>query len=236
MQVTAGVGKAAADISFEEVNDGAFLARLRADGAEGRLAFTLLVRVTHGRLLAYIRRHLGSLEESQEALQEVFLAAHKGLARFEGKARLTTWMYSLAHHKVCDCIAERTRARTLFQEAGDDPEAHGMDASARADEDWSRVSPWGSAPDKVLARNTAGGLIAAAVATLVPPGSDVYHLRDVEGLSGEEVAEMLGLSHAAVRVQLHRARADIVAWVRARMAGSAGSAGPAAPLGKRGQA
>lgn len=215
----------AAPLSFEEVNEAAFLARLRAGDAGARLAFSALVRATHGRMLAYVRRHLGSLEESQEVVQEVFLAAHKGLAQFEGKSKLTTWMYSLAHFKVCDRIADRTRERAVFQDAatGDEgaPDAPGEEG------DWSRVTAWGSAPDRVYARNAAERWIAAAVAALEPPGCDVYQLRDVEGLSGEEVAEMLGLSHAAVRVQLHRARAAIVAFVRARMAGGAGKGAPA---------
>lgn len=226
--------------SFEEVNEAAFLARLRAGDAGARLAFSLLVRATHGRLLAYARRHLGDLEESQEVVQETFLAAHKGLDGFEGKSKLTTWLYSLAHFKICDRIAERTRARAVFQDVqgrGDGSGSSGSEgsnevdrfesaaaASAGAGEDWSRATVWDSAPDKVLARNRAERWIAAAVAALEPPGCDVYQLRDVEGLSGEEVAAMLGLSHAAVRVQLHRARAAIVAFVRARMGSAYGTA------------
>jgi RNA polymerase sigma-70 factor (ECF subfamily) len=213
----------AESLSFEGVNDAAFLARLRAGDSAARLAFSSLVRATHGRLLGYVRRHLGDLEESQEVLQEVFLAAHKGLDGFEGKSKLTTWLFSLAHFKVCDRIADRTRDRAVFRDVGDGSDAGEESASARraedSDSDLSRVTVWDSAPDKVLARNRAERWIAAAVAALEPPGCDVYQLRDVEGLSGEEVAAMLGLSHAAVRVQLHRARATIVAFVRARIRG-----------------
>jgi RNA polymerase sigma-70 factor (ECF subfamily) len=211
--------------SLEDVNDAAFLARLRDTGPAGRRAFNELVRATHGRLLGYVRRHLGSLEESQEVVQEVYLAAHKGLANFEGKSRLTTWLYSLAHHKVCDGIANRSRSRAVFRDVGDDTEGNTSASCAPSqstEDDWSRVTPWGSSPDKVYARRAAEQWIPGAIASLGPPGCDVYHLRDVEGLTGEEVAAILGLSHAAVRVQLHRARADIVAWVRARMAGGKG--------------
>jgi RNA polymerase sigma-70 factor (ECF subfamily) len=154
----------------------------------------------------------------------VYLAAHKGLSGFEGKSKLTTWLFSLAHFKVCDRIADRTRDRTVFRDVGDALDSDDglaavrvADSGGAGDSDLSRVTVWDSAPDKVLARNRAERWIAAAVAALEPPGCDVYQLRDVEGLSGEEVAAMLGLSHAAVRVQLHRARATIVAFVRARM-------------------
>lgn len=212
------VSHASALPSFEDVNTDAFVARLRAEGGEGRLAFSLFVRATHGRLLAFVRRHLTDVDDAQELVQEVFLAVHKGLPGFQGKSKLTTWMFSLAHFKVCDVIAERTRSRALFTdvrtEAGEVPEHHQRSADA---ESKSRATDWDSAPDEVLARRRVEGLMAKAVALLKPPGCDVYRLRDVEGLTGEEVAEMLGLSHAAVRVQLHRARMEIVTWVRARL-------------------
>jgi RNA polymerase sigma-70 factor (ECF subfamily) len=170
-------------------------------------------------MLAYVRRHLGNLDDAQEVVQEVFLAAHKGLSGFEGQSKLTTWMFTLAHYKVCDAIAGRTRSRTVFHDArdksGEIPE--GVVERSGLEESPSAATAWDSAPDKVYARQSAERLMAQAVALLKPPGCDVYRLRDVEGLSGEEVAKILGLSHAAVRVQLHRARTEIVAWVRARL-------------------
>jgi RNA polymerase sigma-70 factor (ECF subfamily) len=224
--------------SFEDVNDAAFLARLRAGGDTARAAFTSLVRATHGRMLAFVRRHLGSADDAQEVVQEVFLAVHKGLPGFEGHSKLTTWMFSLAHYKVCDAIAERTRNRAVFQDApsdfgdGSGGIARGEAAFAAPEESRSRATAWDSAPDRVHARRSAERLMAEAVALLKPPGCDVYRLRDVEGLSGEDVAGILGLSHAAVRVQLHRARTEIVAWVRARLDGAKGSGRDAGETGK----
>jgi len=214
--------------SFEDVNTAAFLGRLRAGGSAGHIAFTLFVRAMHGRVLAYVRRHLDDLDDAQEVVQEVFLAVHKGLAGFEGKSKLTTWMFSLAHFKVCDVIAERTRSRTVFQDvrdaSGEIPESVVIsETSAEGSETRSHATAWDGAPDEVYAKRSAERLMAQAVALLKPPGCDVYRLRDIEGLSGEEVAGILGLSHAAVRVQLHRARTEIVAWVRARLQGSTGA-------------
>ena len=58
------------------------------------------------------------------------------------------------------------------------------------------------------------------------PSRQVYHLRDVEGLSGEETAEITGMTPENVRVQLHRARRRIVEWVQGKMAGAAGKPAP----------
>jgi RNA polymerase sigma-70 factor (ECF subfamily) len=183
------------------------------------MAFTLLVRATHGRMLAYVNRHLNHLDDAQEVVQEVFLAVHKGLSGFEGQSKLTTWMFTLAHYKVCDAIAGRTRSRAVFHDARDESGEipDGVLERSGREESPSAATAWDSAPDKVYARQSAERWMAQAVALLKPPGCDVYRLRDVEGLSGEEVAKILGLSHAAVRVQLHRARTEIVAWVRARL-------------------
>jgi len=215
--VSAGDSSRELAASFEDVNAAAFVARLRAGGEDGRRAFETLVRATHGRLSAFVRRHLGDADDAQEVVQEVFLAVHKGLPGFQGNSKLTTWMYSLAHFKVCDVIAARTRSRAVFQDArtetGEIPDA----LQAAIVEPGVQSTDWDSPPDAVFVRRRVEGLMARAVALLKPPGCDVYRLRDVEGLSGEEVAEMLGLSHAAVRVQLHRARMEIVAWVRARL-------------------
>jgi len=223
MQETAGVESGGIP-TFAEANDAELLARLRGPEPASRQAFAVVVRATHDRLLGYIRRQLGSLEESREVLQDVYLAAHKGLPRFEGKSRLTTWIYSLAYHHVCDRIAERARDRSARAMLGDGEDF----LMASGDPDVSRATAWDSAPDALRARRRAEECIAEAVAALEPPGCHVYRLRDVEGLTGEEVAELLGLSHAAVRVQLHRARAEIVARARERL-----GAGATAPERRR---
>jgi RNA polymerase sigma-70 factor (ECF subfamily) len=201
--------------SFDAINSPEFLALLMTPGAEGKKAFSRLVKATHDRFMAFIRRQLASQEECQEVLQEVYLAVHKGLAGFAGRSKLSTWMFSLAHHKICDRIGDRDRRHGELTE----DRAAGLSTEG-ASEGWDRISPWDAPSDKVSERNKAAALIAQAVDTLPEQARQVYQLRDVEGFSGEEVAKMVGISEANVRVQLHRARRQIVDWVQQRMGGS----------------
>jgi RNA polymerase sigma-70 factor (ECF subfamily) len=203
---------------FEEINSPEFLELLLAKGPVGQRAFARMVRGTHEPFLGFIRRQLPSQDECLEVLQEVYLAVHKGLPRFEGKSKLTTWIFSLAHHKICDRIADRNRGHkelTESRQAALSTENTESAASGR----WDGVTAWDVPPDRLSARNAVEGLIGKAVEALPEAARQVYHLRDVEGLSGEEAAEALGITPDNVRVQLHRARKQIVEWVREKMAG-----------------
>ena len=198
--------------TFAEVNTPDFLASLLLAETNSR-AFARLVNLTHDPLFAFARRYFSSREECQEVVQETYLAVHKGLAGFQGGSRLTTWMYSLAYHKICDQIASKTRRPEDSMDA-----AEGQENLAGPPDSWSTVTAWEVPADRMLAKNTAEACIAEAIRLLMPPGSEVYRLRDVEGFSGEEVAAMLGLSSENVRVLLHRTRKQIVEWVRNKMA------------------
>jgi RNA polymerase sigma-70 factor (ECF subfamily) len=207
--MNAGMRSGKPPLTFDDLNAEAFLQRLKVKGPEGDQAFNELVCVLHARMQAHVRRQLRSPEEAQEVVQDVFLAALKGINGFEGKSKLTTWIYSLAHHKICDRIADRGRTHAPLLESHDR-----LSTTEGSAAEWANVSAWDSAPDRVHARNSAGYWMARAVENLGSPGREVYQLRDVEGLSGEDVAQILGLSHIAVRLQLHRARANIVVYVR----------------------
>lgn len=203
---------------FEEINSPEFLEMLLAPGSAGQRAFTRMVQGTHDPFLGFIRRQLTSPDECLEVLQEVYLAVHKGLPRFEGKSKLTTWIFSLAHHKICDRIADRNRGHqelTASREAALSTE-NAEDAGTGK---WDGITAWDAAPDRLSARNAVEGLIGKAIEALPEAARQVYHLRDVEGLSGDEAAEALGITPDNVRVQLHRARKRIVEWVREKMAG-----------------
>ena len=205
----------APELDFEALNAPEFLLLLREGGSKGQKAFGQLVRGTHQKFLGFIRRQLASPDECQEVLQEVYLAVHKGLAGFKGESKLTTWMFSLAHHKICDRFGDRQRAHEELTEASESALS-----SESGDDRLSGATAWDVHPERLMARNAVESLIGKAIEALPEQARRVYHLRDVEGMSGEETAEVTGLTPDNVRVQLHRARRKIVDCVREKMESS----------------
>ncbi len=210
-----GNGPSRAIANFEEINSPEFLAQLLAKGPSGQRAFARMVQGTHDRFLGFIRRQLASPDECMEVLQEVYLAVHKGLPGFAGKSKFTTWVFSLAHHKICDRISDRDRRHQELTESGE----AALSTEASGTERWDGITAWDAPPDRVSARNAVEGLIGKAIEALPAQARQVYQLRDVEGMSGEESAEVMGITPDNVRVQLHRARKQIVEWVQEKMNG-----------------
>ncbi len=206
-------------MTFEEVNAPEFLEKLLAKDTAGQRAFTALVRATHAAFLGFIQRQLSSQEECRDVLQDVYLAVHKGLPGFAGKSKLTTWMYSLAHYKICDRFSDRDRKHVELTEA----QAESLSTETVAVNRSDPVSAWDAPPDRVLARNAVEALVGKAIEALPEKALQVYQLRDIEGRSGAEAAEILGITPENVRVHLHRARRQIVDWVQEKMAKARGS-------------
>ncbi|MEO6097925.1 MAG: RNA polymerase sigma factor [Fibrobacteria bacterium] len=198
---------------FEEVNSKAFLEALVGGGAKAQKAFAELFGATHERILNYVRRYLGSVDECQEVLQETYLAVHKGISKFESKSKLTTWIYSLAYHKTCDRMSEKDRNHLEFNEERMALATGESTPSALFDD----ISPWDMASDAVAEKRRLEGLISQAIESLPLALRHVYQLRDEEGLSGEEIAVMLGMPSSTVRVHLHRARNQIVQSVQEKL-------------------
>lgn len=143
-------------------------------------------------------RMCGDEESAREVLQETMLAAFRNLAGFRGQAALSTWLYQIARSF---CIKERRGART--QVALDDQMP---DAAA--------------SPDAQVHARQIGEALSAAIAALPAEQREALVLRDVEGLSAEEAANVVGIEVGALKSRLHRARMAI----REHLAGSIASA------------
>ena len=186
---------------MQEINSPVFLKALLSGPPAASKAFRKLVEGTHTQLSRFIGRWFRDPDLVQDVLQETYLAAHRALPRFEGKAKLTTWLYSVAHHKVCDRLSEKYRfgyAQTDLETQGWEPEC--ADPTA----------------DEVLHRTRLVAWIRDAAEDIPDLYREAYRLRDLEGLSGEEAAEALGISTTLIRVRLHRARCMIVERLKKR--------------------
>src|ERR671935_1775135 len=164
------------------------LARLRAGDPR---AFEELVIAYQHRVFGVALRMLGSRAEAEEIAQEVFLRAHRAIADFRGDARLGTWLYAIASRLCLNRLASPDRRLARGDDALADVAASTPDAAAAAE------------------RAELDAALRAAIAELPDDRRLVLVLRDVEGLSYEQIAETLALDPGTVRSRLHRARMQL---------------------------
>jgi RNA polymerase sigma-70 factor (ECF subfamily) len=145
------------------------------------------------------RRLLGNAADAEDVTQDVFLQLVRKLPTFRGAAAFSTWLYRVT---VNAALAYR-RKRALREGAPlpEPPEDFGEAGSHRAP-----VRPWMVRPNHQALDREAHELIEEAIAGLPEGYRDVLVLADVEGLPNPEAAALLGLSVAAVKSRLHRAR------------------------------
>ena len=167
---------------------------LEAARAGSGEALEALLERHEARLYRFARRLCRHREDAEDVLQESLLAAARGLPRFRGASSLGTWLYTIARSF---CIKKRRRSVFAPAEVSLDTEAS---AAARGVADPARR------PDEALEASRLETALERAIAALDRPYREVLLLRDVEGLSAAEVARVTGLSVAAVKTRLHRAR------------------------------
>lgn len=185
-----------------------FLERLRA-GDEA--AFDRLVEERSGDIYALLYRLTEDAEEARDLTQETFLQAFRNIAGFRGEADLKTWLYRIAVNQARNrwrWWKRRRRDRTVSLDA---PASEGQDAPlssfiAADDED----------PERLAMAREREGILIAALGTLRRMYREVIVLRDIEGLSYEEVAVALDLNIGTVKSRLSRGRLEL----RRRLEGS----------------
>lgn len=180
-------------------------------------AFADLVRGHGGRMLAVARRLLRDEEEARDAVQEAFVAAFRGLARFEGHALLGTWL----HRIVVNAALMRLRRRKARPEEPIEPLLPAFLEDGHAAEP---AAPWAERADELLARREVRHLVRQAIDRLPETYRTVLMLRDIEELDTAEAALLLGVTANAVKIRLHRARQALRAQLDAHLRPHAGEA------------
>lgn len=132
-------------------------------------------------------------EAAKDVLQDTLIAMARGVREFQGASSLSTWLYTIARSF---CIKHRRKNPALARH--EVAAAHEQDCADPA-----------AMPDEVLAGKEVERALERAIASLEPASREVLVLRDMEGLTAPEVAEVLGLSVQAVKSRLHRARVTV---------------------------
>ena len=135
--------------------------------------------------------------DAEDAAQEAFLKAFRNLANFRGDAKFSTWLISIALNEARSRL--RSRKNVKIESLDESPD--GQDQVSPA-----LLRDWREIPSEALERKEIRLLLQHAVADLPSIYREVFLLRDVEELSVNESAEVLGITVASVKVRLHRAR------------------------------
>lgn len=187
-----------------------FIERLRAGEAA---AFNRLVEERSGDIYALLFRLTEDREEARDLTQETFLQAYRHLAQFRGDADLRTWLYRIAVNQARNRWRWWRRRRRDVTVSLDAPDGGGEGAPALA----SRVGdPSASDPEQQTLSRERERTLLRALNTLSRSYREVVVLRDIEGLSYEEVAQALGISVGTVKSRLSRGRTEL----RKRLEGS----------------
>ncbi len=168
-------------------------------------AFGELVGRYHGRLLNFTHRMIGDRERAEDLVQEAFIRVSRHLHRFDPSKKFSTWVYTIASNLAKNELRSHRRSPLVFYQS----------ARAPGDEDHSplQYEDSRSRPDDMFAGRQLKELVEATLARLSPQYRQVLILREFEGRSYEEIAEIAGCNLGAVKSRLHRARACFAALI-----------------------
>jgi RNA polymerase sigma-70 factor, ECF subfamily len=179
--------------------------------------FSALVDEYGPAMLRVARMYVSSRAVAEEVVQEAWLGVIAGIARFEGRSSLKTWIFRIVAN-IAKTRGEREGRSVPFSSIGGDVE--GTEPAVEPDRflgqghrwagHWtSAPSRWSELPEERLVGAETTEVVAAAIGVLPEVQRTVITLRDVEGWTSEEVRNALDLSETNQRVILHRARAKV---------------------------
>jgi RNA polymerase sigma-70 factor (ECF subfamily) len=171
-------------------------------------AFREIVTRYQTRLLNFVYRTIGDREKAEDLVQDVFIRVYRHLHGFDRTRKFSTWIYTIAANLSKNELRNRSRQPIVLLQ--------GM-TIWRNDERLLELEDKSSRPDDLLRKRDLCGLVENATAQLSPHHRQVFVLRDVEGKSYEDIAEITGTKVGTVKSRLSRARqsfADIIKpWV-----------------------
>jgi RNA polymerase sigma-70 factor (ECF subfamily) len=164
-------------------------------------ALDALIRATYADVYALCRRMLADPDEAADATQEVFVRVMRSVLGFRGESAFGTWLHRVTVNVCLTALRRRSRARAAGMVAGGTP-------FAMPGEELALVSSDDDPADRAVTADLASRS-EQALAELPEDARAVVVLRDIEGMSTREVAEMLGVTETVVKVRLHRAHARL---------------------------
>jgi RNA polymerase sigma-70 factor, ECF subfamily len=160
-------------------------------------AFEELVNRYESKIFRLTMNITGNREDAEDAMQDAFLKAYAHLEGFQGDSRFYTWLVRIAANEALMRLRKRRPGQFSLDEAIEGEDA---DFMPRELEDWR------PSPEREYAQSEMHGILAGVIEKLEPEYRVVLVLRDLEELSTQETADVLGISVTAVKSRLLRAR------------------------------
>lgn len=162
------------------------LALLHRVAAKDRRAFEALYHLYYRRLFGYLLKLTRRAELVEEVLNDVMFAIWKGAASFDGRSRLSTWIFGIAYHKALKALTRRPQEAAEGRES---PEPMDLEE-----------------PERLAVRRELAGVLAAAIGALSAEQRAVVELTYFYGLAYQEIAEIVGCPVNTVKTRMFHAR------------------------------
>lgn len=167
--------------------------------AGDRNAFAALVSAYEGKIYNLALRYLGNREDAMDASQEVFLRVFRFLPGFQEESGFSTWIYRIGVNVCKDMLVKRNKRNELSLELPDDEEDYRT----------VEVSDERYDPQAIVEQSDLRESLASAIAELPQQQREMIVLRDIQGLSYEEIGQVLCLESGTVKSRLSRARENL---------------------------
>jgi RNA polymerase sigma-70 factor, ECF subfamily len=161
-------------------------------------AFQELVARYRGRLLNFVNRMIGDRERAEDLVQEAFIRVYRHLHRFDPAKKFSTWIYTIASNLAKNELRNRSRSPLVYYES--------LRPTGRDEERPLQFEDSSSRPDAMYTNRYLREMVEATVATLSPHHREVFVMRELEGRSYEEIAELTRCNLGTVKSRLNRAR------------------------------
>lgn len=168
--------------------------------------FSELVERYQTRLLNFVYRTIGDRERAEDLVQEVFIRVYRHLHRFDRSKKFSTWAYTIASNLAKNELRNRSRnPLVLFQTLG---------KSSREEDDRPlEFEDYSTRPDDLYRKRHLRQLVEDTVAQLPEHHREVFVLRELEGKSYEEIAEITDCNLGTVKSRLNRARTAFASMI-----------------------
>jgi len=186
----------AAEVSAQE---SLFVLRLKANEDA---AYDEIVRTYNASIFHVAYRMLGDTAEASDVVQEIFIKVFRNIGSFKGEAALKTWIFRIAFSEILNRLRWWKR-RHRFATVSLDEQQNDFGTSSRM------IAASSPTPEQALQSKEEEGAIQQALGKLSREHRSIVVLRDIEGFSYNEIADVLGVSVGTVKSRLARARADL---------------------------